>query len=60
LKEQTPSLGKVDAFAKLESVVVGDDDDDLGAVHMVDHVAGNKFVARVVAVGVIRLEHDKL
>jgi hypothetical protein len=42
------------AFAKFETVVVGDD--DLGAVHIVDHVAGNKFAALVVAVGVIWLE----
>ena len=35
-------------------MIVGDD--DLGPVHVVQHVAGNEFAAGVVAVGVVRLE----
>jgi hypothetical protein len=35
-------------------VIVGDD--DLGAVHIVEHVAGNEFAAGVVAVGIVGLE----
>jgi hypothetical protein len=36
-------------------VVVGDD--DLGPVHVVEHVPGNEFAAGVVAIGIIGLEN---
>jgi hypothetical protein len=45
------ALRDVNALAELEDVVVG------GAVHVIEHVAGNQFTAGVVAVGVIRLDH---
>ena len=54
LKELASAFGQVDALAQLEGVVVGDD--DLGAVHVVEHVAGNEFAAGVVAVGIVGLE----
>ena len=54
LKQRAATGGKLDAFAEFEGVVVGDD--DLGAVHVVEHVAGNKFAAGVVAVGIVGLE----
>ena len=49
LKQRAAARGKFDALAQLEGVVVGDD--DLGPVHVVEHVAGNEFAAGVVAVG---------
>ena len=54
LKKRAAALGQLDALAQLEGVVVGDD--DLGAVHVVEHVAGDEFAAGVVAVRVVRLE----
>ena len=54
LKQRAAACGKLDALAQLEGVVVGDD--DLGPVHVVEHVAGNEFAAGVVAVGIVRLE----
>ena len=41
LEQGAAAAGKLDALAKLEGVVVGDD--DLGAVDVVEHVAGNQF-----------------
>jgi hypothetical protein len=55
LQELASTLGNLHALAKLEGVIVSDD--DLGPVHIVEHVAGNEFPAGVVSVGVIRLEH---
>ena len=55
LKQLAPAFGQLDALAQLEGVVVGDD--DLGAVDVVEHVAGNEFAAGVVAVGIVRLQH---
>jgi hypothetical protein len=55
LKQGAASRGKFDAFAKLEGVVVGDD--DLGPIHIVEHVAGNKLTAGVVAIRIVGLEH---
>src|SRR5258706_13708076 len=49
-----PALREFDSFPKLESVIVGDD--DLGPVHIVEHVVRNDFAAGVVAVGVIGLK----
>ena len=49
-----PPFGEFDAFAQLEGVVVGDD--DLGPVHVVEHVARNELAVVVVAVGVVGLE----
>ena len=43
LEQRAAALGKLDALAQLEGVVVGDD--DLGAVHVVQHVAGHQFAA---------------
>ena len=54
LKQGAPARGEFDALAELEGVVVGDD--DLGAVDVVQHVAGHELAAGVVAVGVVRLE----
>lgn len=53
LKELTSAFGQVNALAKFESVVVGDD--DLGPVHIIEHVARNEFAAGVIAVGVVGL-----
>ena len=55
LEQRAAALGEFDALAQLEGVVVGDD--DLGPVHVVEHVAGNQFAVCVVAVGVVRLEN---
>jgi hypothetical protein len=52
LKQSPAALGQIDAFAHLEGVIVGDD--DLGAFHIVKHVARHQlavFVATVVVVG---------
>ena len=54
-EQRAAALGELDAFAQLEGVKVGDD--DLGAVDVVEHVAGDEFATGVVAVGVVRLEH---
>ena len=54
LKQGASALRKLDALAKLEGVVVGDD--DLGAVHVVQHVARDQFAAGVVAVRIVRLQ----
>ncbi len=54
LQELAAALGQFDALAQLEGVVVGDD--DLGPVHVVEHVARDELAAGVVAVGVVRLE----
>ena len=54
LKQRAAAFGKFDALAQLEGVIVGDD--DLGAVDVVQHVARDQFAARVVAVGIVRLE----
>ena len=54
LKQRAPALGELDALAQLEGVVVGDD--DLGPVHIVQHVAGDELAAGVVAVGIVGLE----
>ncbi len=55
LKQCPPAGRELDSLAKLESVVVGDD--DLGPLDVVEHVAGNQLAAGVVAVGVVRLEN---
>ena len=55
LKQLASARGQFDALAELEGVVVGDD--DLGPVHVVEHVAGNEFAAGVVAVGIVGLEN---
>ena len=55
MQQRAAALGQLDALAQLEGVVVGDD--DLGAVHVVEHVAGHEFAAGVVAVGIVRLQH---
>jgi hypothetical protein len=53
--EQLPSaLGQIDALAHLEGVIVGDD--DLGAFHVVEHVARHQFAVFVVTVGVVGLQ----
>ena len=54
LEQRASALGKLDPLTKLERVVVGDD--DLRAVHVVQHVAWNEFTTGVVTVRVIRLE----
>ncbi len=48
------ALGQLDALAQLEGVIVGDD--DLGAVHVVEHVARDELAAGVVAVRIVRLQ----
>ena len=55
LEQGAAALGKLDALAKLESVVIRDD--DLGAIELAEHVAGNQLPVLVVAVRVVRLEH---
>ena len=54
LQQRAPALGEIDAFAELEGVVVGDD--DLGAVHVVQHVARHQLAVLVIAVRVVRLQ----
>ena len=54
LKQGAATRREFDALAKLECVVVGDD--DLGPVDLVEHVAGNEFAAGVVAVRVVGLQ----
>ncbi|MGB7044308.1 MAG: hypothetical protein WBD65_05185 [Methylocella sp.] len=54
LQELASAFGELDALAELECMVVCDD--DLGPVHVIEHVAGNQFASCVVAVGVIRLK----
>ena len=41
LEQGSAALGKLHALAQLEGVVVGDD--DLGALEVAEHVAGNQF-----------------
>ena len=54
--EQRATAGReFDALAQLEGVIVGDD--DLGAIHIVEHVARHQFAVLVIAVGVVGLEH---
>ncbi len=54
LKQRAAAGRKFDALPQLEGMVVGDD--DLGPVHVVEHVAGNQFTAGVVTVGIVGLE----
>ncbi len=55
LEQGAAAFGKLDALAKLEGVVIGDD--DLGAIDVAEHVAGDQFAVFVVAVRVVGLEH---
>jgi len=57
LKQCTPTGAELDSHAELEGVEVGDH--DLRAVYVVQHIAGDKFAAGVVAIGVVRLEDPK-
>ena len=57
LQELASAFGEIDALAELEGVVVGDD--DLGLLHVFQHVVRDEFAAGVVAVGVVRLEDAK-
>ncbi len=53
-EELATAFGNLDALTQLEGVVVGND--DLGAVHLVEHVARHQFAVLVVAVRIVRLE----
>ena len=55
LQELTAALGKLDALAQLEGVVVRDD--DLGPFDILEHVGGHKLAVDVIAVRVGGLEH---
>ncbi len=57
LEQRPPTLRQLQPLPALEGVVVGDD--DLGAVHVVQHVAGYQLAARVVAVRVAGVEDAK-
>ena len=54
LEQQATALGDFQALAPPEGVVVGDD--DLGALDLIEEVAGDQFTAGVIAVGVAGLE----
>ena len=54
LQQQTAAFGQLHALARLEGVVIGDD--DLGALQVAEHVTGHQLAAGVVAVRVIGLQ----
>ena len=55
LQQQAPALGKLDALAAFEGVVIGDD--DLGALDFAEHVRRYELAAGVVTVRIVGLEH---
>ena len=55
LKKLAPAFRQVDTLTKFESVIVGDD--DLGSIHLFNHVAWNKFATDIIAVRVVRLKN---
>ena len=57
MQESATAGGKLHALAEFEGVIVGDD--DLGALHVFDHVLRHDLPMGVVAVRVIRLENPQ-
>ncbi len=55
LQQLPASFGEVDALSQFEGVKVGDD--DLGFVHIVEHIVRNQLAVGVVAVGVVGLQN---
>ena len=55
LQERPPPGRQLEGLAALEGVVVRDD--DAGLLEVAEHVGGHQLAARVVAVGVVRLQH---
>jgi len=57
LKQQTPTLGKLNTVSQLEGVIVGDD--DFGAFQFAQHVIRDQFPVFIIAVGIVGLEHTQ-
>jgi hypothetical protein len=56
-EQGAPSGRQLDTFAKLQRMVIRNH--DLGSFDVVEKVVGNEFAARVIAIGVVRLEYPK-